>query len=87
MISKSEVLEILENVFKKYNMTWDKNEGFAKEVPESIKNIPTAYDVDKVVEQLENFIEDAKSQGDWSHIKPFQMAIETVKAGGTNDNY
>lgn len=45
----------------------------------------TAYDVDKVVEQLENYIEDAKSEGNYSYIKPFQMAIEIVKSGGVNN--
>lgn len=50
-----------------------------------IDNQPTAYDADKVVEQLENYIEDAKSKGDYSYIKPFQMAIEIVKAGGVDN--
>lgn len=56
LISRSEVLKVLEYVFNKYNMTWNKygGGGFAKEVPEAIEAIPTAYDVDKVVERLES---------------------------------
>ncbi len=46
LISRSEVLKTLEFVFNKYNMSWDdKQSGFAEEVPESIRNLPTSYDV------------------------------------------
>ncbi len=64
----------------------------------NIDDVPTAFDVDKVVEQLE----DLKSQVPVNRIldniikdKPkelgmliaYDKAIETVKAGGLNDRY
>lgn len=66
LISRIEVMKTLESAFDKYNMTWDKQGGFAKEVPDSIRNIPTAYDVDKVLKQLEEkteFLSDCKKYG------------------------
>lgn len=57
---------------------------------------PTAYDVDKVVEELENelhFYENRMSEmggtdrdvEDWGAIKRLKDAIEIVKAGGKNE--
>ena len=49
--------------------------------------MPTAYDVDKVVEQLEL----GKSKGHYDHDSVigeknvWEKAIEIVKAGGTNE--
>ena len=51
-------------------------------VKDVINNIPTAYDVDKVVEQLEEFreeMEQFKCGGMLSDM------IEVVKAGGVDD--
>lgn len=69
---------------------------FSKEVPESIRNLPTAYDVDKVVEQLEScrdimlsptnkncFGEKCKHSDCMACV--FEKAIEIVKAGGTDE--
>lgn len=51
-----------------------------------LKNIPTAYDVDKVVERLEkeknpNYREDGSLMGERAAIE-IDKAIEIVKAGG-----
>ncbi len=54
LIKRSDVLETLESVFKKYNIAYGQEYGgFAEAVPESIRNIPTACNMDKVEEQLE----------------------------------
>ena len=57
LISRSEVLELLYKIFDKYHMATDKNtsigKSFGTAVFEEIRNMPTAYSVDKVVEELE----------------------------------
>lgn len=56
-------------------------------VKDVINNMPTAYDPDKVVEQLEDRSEEYNS-GVRLHGKPEEMltddAIEIVKGGGTD---
>lgn len=47
-----------------------------------IQNQPTAYDIDKVVEQIE-FLQDNSFQN--GIYNTYQNAIEIVKAGGEND--
>ena len=42
LIKRNEVLEVLEKVFDEYGMTWDKQGGFAKAVPDAIRNIKRA---------------------------------------------
>ena len=58
-------------------------------VKDVINNMPTAYDPDKVVEQLEDRSEEYNS-GVRLHGKPEEMltddAIEIVKGGGVDDN-
>ena len=38
---------------------------------------------EKIIDQLRRFIEGAKSEGDWSYVKPFENAIEIVKQAAT----
>lgn len=56
LISRSEVLELLYKIFNKYRMSTDKNtsigKSFGTDVFEEIRNMPTAYSVEKVVEEL-----------------------------------
>lgn len=49
----------------------------------AINDVPTAYDQDKVVEQLGN-LKDEKVIG--SHLVMIQEAIEIVKGGGVDGN-
>lgn len=80
LIKRSDVLETLESVFKKYNIAYGQEYGgFAEAVPESIKNIPTACDVDKVVEQVENYLFEKYCIDGDSKIE------EIVKGGGENE--
>ena len=58
LIRKSDVLDLLYGIFDKYKMSTDKNtsigKSFGTDVFEEIRNMPTAYSVDKVVEELKS---------------------------------
>lgn len=58
-----------------------------KDIREAINDQPTAYDIDKVVEQLGNascYIEDGN--GHAGHLVFTDEAIEIVKGGAENDS-
>ena len=63
LISRSEVLELLYKIFDKYHMSTDKNtsvgKSFGTDVFKEIKEMPTAYSVDKVVEEIKTLKEEA----------------------------
>lgn len=88
LISRQAVLEVLESVFNRYRMAWnpEKQEdygGFASAVPNAIKSIPTAYDVDKVVEQLEeNAYEHYSREYGMCTAVDLESTIEIVQKGG-----
>ena len=104
LISKSEVLELLYKIFDKYYMSTDKNpsiisksfgtESFGIDVFKEIKKMPTAYDIDKVVKELNKLDIKAIKRykggtfGDYEgtdyYIKKSE-AIEIVKAGVKNE--
>lgn len=52
LIRRGDVLDTLKKVFNHYNIAWDKYEGFGRTVPNSIKEIPTAFDMKNVIEQI-----------------------------------
>ena len=104
LISKSEVLELLYKIFDKYYMSTDKNpsiisksfgtESFGIDVFKEIKKMPTAYDIDKVVEELNELDVTAikryeggtfgNYEGTDYYIKQSD-AIEIVKRGGVQN--
>lgn len=55
-----------------------------KEFVDCINRQPTAFDVDKVIEQLEMLIEDKTSESgdDWYTAECLNEAIDIVKGGG-----
>ena len=57
LISRSDVLDLLYGIFDKYKISTDKNtsigKSFGADVFEEIRNMPTSYDIDNVVEELE----------------------------------
>lgn len=55
-----------------------------KEFIDCINRQPTAFDVDKVVEQLEMLIEDKTSESgdDWYTAECLNEAVDIVKGGG-----
>ena len=91
-VRKSDVLDLLYGIFDKYKMSTDKNtsigKSFGTDVFEEIRNMPTAYSVDKVVEELESFsklAEDRWTNGTskygYKEHKCWVKAIEIVKQG------
>lgn len=98
LISRSEVLELLYKIFDEYYMSTDKNpsiisksfgtESFGIDVFKEIKKMPTAYSVDKVVEELYEERTEILLSNDYECeiinycIDNFDKAIEIVKQGG-----
>jgi hypothetical protein len=78
LISRSDVIQIL----KECNLD---ETLFEKDVFDKISNLPTAYDVDKVVEQLEE-LRDRFDKKDFAIRGVIEKAIKIIKAGGKNDN-
>ena len=95
LISKSEVLELLYKIFDKYYMSTDKNpsiisksfgtESFGIDVFKEIKKMPTAYSVDKVVEELELHSFELGTDTLPVHYVRLNKAIEIVKQGGVSE--
>ena len=92
LISRSEVLELLYKIFNKYRMSTDKNtsigKSFGTDVFEEIRNMPTSYSVDKVVDELEKesfTTTDTVCGGIFKAIR-LSGAIEIVKQGGVSDD-
>ena len=92
LISKSEVLELLYKIFDEYYMSTDKNpsiisksfgtESFGIDVFKEIKKMPTAYNIDKVVEELELHSFELGTDTIPVHYVRLNEAIEIVKQGG-----
>ena len=58
LIRKQEVIDIMYEVFGKYSVANDKQDvlgGFGLEMFRRVKELPTAYDKDNVVEELEKW--------------------------------
>lgn len=51
-------------------------------VIEYVEKMPNAYNLDKVVEQLEDKVEHCLEMRDWRGQSELEDAIEIVKAGG-----
>ena len=96
-VRKSDVLDLLYGIFDKYKMSTDKNtsigKSFGTDVFEEIRNMPTAYSSDKVVEELEEMkmryfltianTGDEKSDFAYENVgNVLDKAIEIVKQGG-----
>ena len=86
LISRKETLSVLEKVFHEYKISFGNNYGgFAQAVPESIKSISTAYDVDKVVERLE--VNSTFEPEDNELYINLDDAVKIVKSGGIGIRY
>ena len=82
-VRKSDVLHLLYEIFNKYRMSTDKTNSicnsFGNEVFEEIKNMPIAYSVDKVIEELEKA---SWEETDISTVIYIDDATEIVKQSG-----
>ena len=86
LIRKSDVIGLLYKIFDEYNMSTDKTSKlrtFGRDVFKAVRGIPTAYDIDKVVEGLE---EVAYVSEDVNSFVDLEDAIEIVKQGCSADN-
>ena len=53
LISRKEVLQALEDVFKEYRMSWGREYGgFGAAVQESIENLPSDFTRDRIIAEL-----------------------------------
>lgn len=86
-VRKSDVLDLLYGIFDKYKMSTDKNtsigKSFGTDVFEEIRNMPTAYSSDKVVEELEEI---AYVDEDVNSFVDLEDATEIVKQGDVSDD-
>ena len=90
LISRSDVLDLLYGIFDKYKMSTDKNtsigKSFGTDVFEEIRNMPTAYSVDKVIEELEKesyaIMLDGALVASKEVVIDAKRAIEIVKQSG-----
>ena len=98
LISKSKVIELLYKVFDEYRIATDKTStlgGFGSEVFKRVREMPTVYDIDKVVKELE----ENASRYTKKYTTPYgnngykdtkaisiRKAIEIVKQGGVSDD-
>ena len=57
-----------------------------KEILTTIMEQPTAYDIDKVVEELEKIEQHCLDMSDWQGQSAICDAIEIVKQGGVSDD-
>ena len=87
-VRKSDVLDLLYGIFDKYKMSTDKNtsigKSFGTDVFEEIRNMPTAYSVDKVVYELDkssNYYECEEQGREHVQMVDLTEAIEIVKQG------
>ena len=89
LISRSEVLELLYKIFDKYHMSTDKNtsigKSFGTDVFKEIKEMPTAYSVDKIIEELELHSFELGTDTLPVHYVRLNDAIEIVKQGGVSN--
>lgn len=75
LVRKKDVINLL------YELHINKLSVNDKKVTEYIREMPTAYNVEKVVEQLE----EEKSDWNYDYNVPITKAIEIVRKGGVED--
>lgn len=92
LIDTDKLLELIKDQKEREIGAYAKGINAGLNIVKSIINdetqTPTAYDVDKVVEQLktDSLVKLYGSGNSDNHLIPVKRAIEIVKAGGKNDN-
>lgn len=90
LIKREDVMAALGEVFDEYGISWGMPcGGFASAVSNAIKNIPTAYDPNKIVERLKERYGQSEQGYELNHFdtyyrgkcEAFDEAIEIVKGG------
>jgi hypothetical protein len=89
LIRKSDVLKLIEDI--KCNRDVPKNYGTLLDIMQMIRSLPTAYDVDKVVQELEERIEqtfceslsrNGNNRDAGIRNNAYHNALEIVRNGG-----
>lgn len=97
LISRNKLLDEVRDFFKGQSAIFQATaSGFDEQIEKMIMEHPTAYDLDKVLEQLEQqknqyfsrseeikreFGENSESQRNYSKACGYELAIEIVKSG------
>ena len=84
LISRKEALQVLEDVFAEYRMSWGREHGgFGAAAQEVIEELPTAFDKEKVIDQL-NRCRIYQFQGMLpdGRVCHFSDVVEIVEEGG-----
>ena len=76
LISRSELIRRIESEYREYGEDYD-----AEQILGDIEDMQTAYDIDKVVYELEMEMK-ASSGYSAERVSAFSRAIEIVKQGG-----
>ena len=76
LISRSELIRRIESEYREYGEDYD-----AEQILGDIEDMQTAYDIDKVVDELEMEMK-ASSGYSAERVSAFSRAIEIVKQGG-----
>ena len=76
LISRSELIRRIESEYREYGEDYD-----AEQILGDIEDMQTAYDIDKVVYELEMEMK-ASSGYSEERVSAFSRAIEIVKQGG-----
>lgn len=81
LISRKDALQVLENVFTRYRMSWGREHGgFGAAVKAVIEELPTAFDKEKVMDELHNAADLNVGNGLWN--VELQDALEIIEKGG-----
>lgn len=89
LISRSEVIDLLYKTFDEYRIATDKTStlgGFGSETFKRVREMPTVYDIDKVVDELKELKTYAVYEDINADTKWLNKAIEIVKQGGVFDD-
>ena len=89
LISRSYVIDLLYKTFDEYRIATDKTStlgGFGSEVFKRVREIPTVYDIDKVVDELKELKAYAVYEDINADTKWLDKAIKIVKQGGASDD-
>ena len=89
LISRSYVIDLLYKTFDEYRIATDKTStlgGFGSEVFKRVREMPTVYDIDKVVDELKELKAYAVYEDINADTKWLDKAIEIVKQGSVSDD-
>ncbi len=77
LISRKEALQVLEDVFAEYRMSWGREHvGFGAAAQEVIEELPAAFDKERVIKEIRNI------PHGYYDVETENEIIEIVEKGG-----